>query len=60
MRTVEVDPDGLLEDRAEILRDKLQLSDATVLPQPETVSGDNYMYLSILPLLGIFDFYNYF
>ena len=54
MRIVEVDPDGLLEDRAEILRDKLQLPDATVLPQPETISTDNY--LSILPPLGIFDF----
>ena len=44
----------MLEDRAEILRDKLQLPDATVLPQPETISTDNY--LCILPLLGIFDF----
>ena len=44
--------------RTEILRDKLQLPDATVLPQPETVSVDNY--LSILPPLVIFDFYNYF
>ena len=46
MRMVEVDPDGVLEDRAEILSDKLQLPEATVLPQPETFSGDNY--LSIL------------
>ena len=58
MRIVEVDPDGLWEDRAEILRDKLQLPDATVLSQSETVSADNY--LSILPPLGIPDFYNYF
>ena len=58
MRIVEVDADGLLEDRAEILRDKLQLPDATVSPQPETVSADNY--LSILLPLGIFDIYNYF
>ena len=54
MRIVEVDSDGLLEDRAEILRDKLHFPDATVLLQPETISTDNY--LNILPPFGIFDF----
>ena len=48
----------MLEDRDEVLRDKLHLADGTVLLQPDTLSGDND--ISILPPFGIFDFYNYF
>ena len=54
---IEVDPDGLLEDRDEVLKDKLHLPDGTVLPQPDTVSGDTD--LGCLPPFGIFDVYNY-
>ena len=54
---IEVHPDGLLEDRDEVLKDKLHLPDGTVLPQPDTVSGDTD--LGCLPPFGIFDVYNY-
>ena len=54
---IEVDPDGLLEDRYEVPKDKLHLPDGTVLPQPDTVSGDTD--LGCLPPFVIFDVYNY-
>ena len=54
---IEIDPDGLIEDRAEILNKKLLLSDGTFLPNPDTLPGSSD--ISILPPVGIFDIYNY-
>ena len=51
MRIVEVDPDGLLEDRVEILRINYNF-----LMQQKLF----LVTVNILPRLGIFAFYNYF
>ena len=54
---IEVDPDGLLEDREEILKEKLTTHDNERLKNPvlEVKSDD----LSKLPQISIFDIYNY-
>ena len=54
---IEVDPDGLLEDREEILKEKLTTKDHGMLPIPETVQGTKE--LNLLPRISIFDIYNY-
>ena len=56
MKIVEVDPDGLLEDRVEILRINYNF-----LMQQYCRSLKLFLVTVIaLPPLGIFDFYNYF
>ena len=47
----------MIEDRADILKDKLLLSDGTFLPNPDVLPGSSD--ISILPPVGIFDLYNY-
>ena len=54
---IEVDPDGLLEDREEVLRVKLTTRDHVMLPNPESVQGTKE--LNLLPKVSIFDIYNY-
>ena len=54
---INVDPDGLLEDREDILREKLLISEGLMLPNPETVKGSQD--LRILPPFAIFDIHNY-
>ena len=54
---INVDPDGLLEDREDILREKLMIPEGLMLPNPETVKGSQD--LRILPPFAIFDIYNY-
>jgi hypothetical protein len=54
---IDVDPDGLLEDREDILREKLLIPEGLMLPNPETVKGSQD--LRILPPFAIFDIYNY-
>ena len=36
---IDVDPDGLLEDREDTLREKLLIPEGLMLPNPETVKG---------------------
>ena len=50
---IEVDPDGILEDREEVLRDKLLTPDTGMLSNPETLRGSQD--LNILPPFSIFD-----
>ena len=52
---IEVDPDGLLEDRDDILREKMTAHDNDLSANPETVTRSKD--LSILPPLTIFDIY---
>ena len=54
---IEVDPDGLLEDREEILKEKLTTQNKELLPNPETVQGSKE--INMLPPISIFDIYNY-
>ena len=54
---IDVDPDGLLEDMEDILREKLLIPEGLMLPNPETVKGSQD--LRILPPFAIFDIYNY-
>ena len=54
---IEIDPDGLLEDREEILKYKLTTKENIVLPSPDTMQGSTD--LSILPPFAIFDINNY-
>lgn len=55
----QIDPDGLLEDRQEIIRLKLSVTGfhQKSLPHPHSVSCANN--LSIIPNVSIFDVYNY-
>jgi hypothetical protein len=54
---IDVDPDGLLEDREDILRETLLIPEELMLSNPETVKGSQD--LRILPPFAIFDIYNY-
>ncbi len=54
---IEVDPDGLLEDRQEILSTKLIKNDGTHLPNPGSLKKNTD--LSPLPTITIIDLYNY-
>ena len=53
---IEVDPDGLVEDRAEVIRQKLCFADVC-LRCPDSISGT--CSLSCVANLSIFDIYNY-
>jgi len=53
---VEIDPDGLVEDRADVIRHKLCFDDMC-LRCPSYVSGTSN--LSCVPNISIFDIYNY-
>ena len=53
---IEIDPDGFLEDREEVIGKKLQTEHGS-LPNPGLLSGSPN--LSILPRIGIMDIYNY-
>ena len=56
---IDIDPDGLVEDREEIISSKLTLArSAETLSLPTFL--DNYTKnIAILPLVNIFDIYNY-
>ena len=53
---IEFDPDGLLEYRPEFVCQKLTISDMCLM-SPQRLSGT--IDLSIVPVLSIFDIYNY-
>lgn len=55
---IEVDPDGLLEDRDEVIQEKLTTDSGAVLENPFTINKVTNN-LNILPSLGIFDMFNY-
>ncbi len=54
---IEVDPDGLCEDREDVLREKLTFGGDMI--QCPTVLNDYSNNIAILPLLCIIDIYNY-
>ena len=55
---IEVDPDGLIEDRAEVLNKKLIISENVKVTCPTIL--ENYTdNIASLPLITIFDIYNY-
>ena len=54
---LEIDPDGLHEDRAEILTKKLQIDD--ILLQCPTLLTNYTDNIAIIPLLSICDLYSY-
>ena len=54
---LEIDPDGLHEDRAEILAKKLVIGDVTL--QCPTLLKNYTNNIAILPLLSICDLYSY-
>ena len=55
---IEVDPDGLLEDRQEVLRNKLNLlEDGQSLPHPSSL--DYTADLTASPRISMRDIYNY-
>ena len=54
---IDVDHDGLLEDREDILRETLLIPEELMLSNPETVKGSQD--LRILPPFTIFDISNY-
>ncbi len=54
---IEVDPDGLLEDREHVISSKLMKENGTFLPNPGTLAKVND--ISGLPLVSIIDIYNY-
>jgi hypothetical protein len=54
---IEVDPDGLVEDRAEVIQEKLAL-DGQQLTNP-SILPDFTNDISVLPQISIIDMYNY-
>ena len=54
---IEVDPDGLIEDRHEIVSSKLRVEGGELEISP--LLSDYSTNIEILPLLSIFDSYNY-
>ena len=54
---IEVDPDGLIEDRHEIVSSKLRVEGGELEISP--LLSDYSTNIVILPLLSIFDIYNY-
>jgi len=52
-----VDPDGLIEDRDEVIRSKLTTPDGTLLNNPQLMTGSKDLHR--LPPLSVFDLYNY-
>ena len=56
---LDIDPDGLIEDREEILRDKLLLHSGSMIKNPVIVSSNGNKNLSILPQISIIDIFNY-
>jgi len=52
-----VDPDGLVEDREEVLLGKLTTHDGLLLTNPQLLSGSKDLHE--LPPLSVFDLYNY-
>lgn len=52
---IEIDPDGLIEDRTEVINAKLKLSDGSVLPNPEEIQNGEYTdNIDILPTIDIY------
>ncbi len=54
---IEIDPDGLLEDREEVIRSKLLTPTGLTLTNPCLVNQN--ISVQNLPPVGIFDIYNY-
>ncbi|KAL4235340.1 hypothetical protein ACF0H5_006975 [Mactra antiquata] len=54
---VEVDPDGLVEDREEVWSEKISIGNNNFLMNPYLISGS--ADISALPTISIFDIYNY-
>ena len=55
---LEVDPDGLLEDREDILKEKLYLDDGKLLKNPFELKTE-IRDLSLLPFISLYDIFNY-
>ena len=53
---IEIDPDGMIEDRAEILNEKLT-TEAGILVSPQLIEGS--YDISLVSSISIFDIYNY-
>ena len=57
---LEIDPDGLVEDREEVITSKLVTPDNTILSNPLSKPDSEFSNdLSHLPPISIFDMYNY-
>ena len=54
---IEIDPDGMVEDRDIVLQEKLITTDGNILRSPQLIEGS--YDISLASSLSIFDIYNY-